>query len=306
MDATQKIKINVVVAERSYRITVNSSDEEKVRKAVDLVNQNVKRNKENNVYRDFQDLLSMTKELKRIEKADIRGFDFFDKLESCKKIGTVTIFSLNHDLLIEKYLGGKLYTPFKKLKDRIREFVPNKKWSNKKFSLYKLHGSINWYYATKSVSIDSNDTILEIDCEYLQCDINELCCHTGVYSHYNLLGILTGSYIKENKYCTIPYKYLFDKFDKKLHETHTLFISGYGWKDDGINRRILDWMETSDKRRMVIFSREISSVDYKRTEKDPPAALHKNWDIWINEKRIILVEKWISESCLSDIICYNR
>lgn len=29
MDATQKIKINVVVAERSYRITVNSSDEEK-------------------------------------------------------------------------------------------------------------------------------------------------------------------------------------------------------------------------------------------------------------------------------------
>ncbi len=60
MNATQKIKINVIVAERSYRITVNSSDEEKVRKAVDLVNQNVKRNKESNIYRDFQDLLSMS------------------------------------------------------------------------------------------------------------------------------------------------------------------------------------------------------------------------------------------------------
>lgn len=54
-----EIKINVIIAERSYRLTINKADEEKVMKAVTMLNERVKSYKQAYDYRDYQDLLSM-------------------------------------------------------------------------------------------------------------------------------------------------------------------------------------------------------------------------------------------------------
>ena len=54
-----EIKINVVIAERNYRLTINKADEEKVMKAVTMLNERVKSYKQAYDYRDYQDLLSM-------------------------------------------------------------------------------------------------------------------------------------------------------------------------------------------------------------------------------------------------------
>ena len=59
MSGVDEIKINVVIAERSYRLTVNKADEAKVLKAADMLNERIKSYKQTYDYRDYQDLLSM-------------------------------------------------------------------------------------------------------------------------------------------------------------------------------------------------------------------------------------------------------
>ena len=59
MSGTDEIKINVIIAERSYRMTVNKADEAKVLKAAEMLNDRIKSYKQAYDYRDYQDLLSM-------------------------------------------------------------------------------------------------------------------------------------------------------------------------------------------------------------------------------------------------------
>ncbi len=59
MNDVDEIKINVVIAERNYRLTINKTDEEKVMKAAEMLNDRVKSYKKTYDYRDYQDLLSM-------------------------------------------------------------------------------------------------------------------------------------------------------------------------------------------------------------------------------------------------------
>lgn len=59
MNGVDEIKITVVIAERSYRLTVNKADEAKVMKAAEMLNERIKSYKHTYDYRDYQDLLSM-------------------------------------------------------------------------------------------------------------------------------------------------------------------------------------------------------------------------------------------------------
>ena len=59
MNGRDEIKINVIIAERSYRLTINKADEAKVMKAAEIIEERVKSYKQAYDYRDYQDLLSM-------------------------------------------------------------------------------------------------------------------------------------------------------------------------------------------------------------------------------------------------------
>ncbi|MBR6879332.1 MAG: cell division protein ZapA [Bacteroidales bacterium] len=56
----EEIAINIVIADRSYKLTVTRADEEKVRKAAALINDRVKSYSKHYSFKDMQDLLSMT------------------------------------------------------------------------------------------------------------------------------------------------------------------------------------------------------------------------------------------------------
>ena len=55
-----EITINITILDRPYRLSVASTDEEKVRKAGTLINDRVKYYSKHYAYKDAQDLLSMT------------------------------------------------------------------------------------------------------------------------------------------------------------------------------------------------------------------------------------------------------
>ena len=55
-----EITINITLLDRPYRLSVARVDEEKVRKAGNLINERVKYYSKHYTYKDAQDLLSMT------------------------------------------------------------------------------------------------------------------------------------------------------------------------------------------------------------------------------------------------------
>ena len=59
MNEKDEIKINVVIAERNFRLSISKADEEKVMRAAEILNDRVKSYKQAYNYRDYQDLLSM-------------------------------------------------------------------------------------------------------------------------------------------------------------------------------------------------------------------------------------------------------
>ena len=59
MGEVEEIKINITVAERNYRLTIDKADEEKVRKAADMINERVKDFKRVYTDKDYLSLVSM-------------------------------------------------------------------------------------------------------------------------------------------------------------------------------------------------------------------------------------------------------
>ncbi len=55
-----EITINITLLDRPYRLSVARADEEKVRKAGNLINERTKYYAKHYAYKDMQDLLSMT------------------------------------------------------------------------------------------------------------------------------------------------------------------------------------------------------------------------------------------------------
>ena len=55
-----EITINITLLDRSYRLSVSRADEEKVRKAGELINERVKYYAKHYAYNDALDLMSMT------------------------------------------------------------------------------------------------------------------------------------------------------------------------------------------------------------------------------------------------------
>jgi cell division protein ZapA len=60
MSAMDEISINIVIADRSYKLTVARADEGMVRKAAALINERIKSYSTHYAFKDIQDLLSMT------------------------------------------------------------------------------------------------------------------------------------------------------------------------------------------------------------------------------------------------------
>ena len=55
-----EITINIVIADKSYKLTVSKADEEMVRKAAAMINERIKSYSAHYAFKDMQDLLSMT------------------------------------------------------------------------------------------------------------------------------------------------------------------------------------------------------------------------------------------------------
>lgn len=189
----------------------------------------------------------------------------------------VNVHTLNHDLFFERlnisdWLQGELCDGFEELgspyygdlsvkgrhyKCRLQQYTGN---YNKKFRLYKLHGSKDYgvYYAPNGATLIPEKYIKtrygvgfsELYKE-VQNENGEL-TYDRCWINYHA-DFLTGTTSKIERYAEpLLFKELFQRFRDNLKEAEKLIIIGYGGRDSEVNKMILENFACKSKPSFII------------------------------------------------------
>lgn len=188
------------------------------------------------------------------------------------------IFTLNHDILLEKYFENEkinIIDGFSEHnKDNFRFLDLNSYKMNKKSKtvLIKVHGSVSWWYNSRYQQIIELKDGYPYDSDY-----------------YGSATILIGTYNKLKDYTTISLfmdlHYLFIQY---LENVNYLVISGYSFGDIGINSIIKNWMNKKKSSKIIIIHPRFNNLLLK-------AKISFEIKDWVKEVRVININKRIEK-----------
>lgn len=198
-------------------------------------------------------------------------------LQSLAENNNINIHTLNHDLFFESFnasdwimgelcdgfeeLGSKYYGELsfagRQYKVRLQRYTGV---YDKKFRLYKLHGSRDYgVYYTSDKGIGMPETYVKTrfgvrfgDIFKERTDTNGNIEYEHCFINYHA-DFLTGTTSKIERYKEpLLYKKLFEFFRNNLKEASKLIIIGYGGKDTEINKMILENFDFKSKEVIII------------------------------------------------------
>lgn len=199
----------------------------------------------------------------------------------------VDIFSLNHDLLIENLprtnwlqhedisdgfhsyrspYYGELECNGHKYDCRLEEY---KAYYNTAIRLYKLHGSLDYILFKRCDSNGCfwNDKMIKvpygIGVDKTKKQNKKRLGYIMDWIEYNH-DFLSGTLSKQNHYNDIFYKKLFKRFRVILKKAECLIIIGYGGRDTGINKNIVDYYDYRNKPSFIVDPYYSTNKDLKR------------------------------------------
>ncbi len=184
------------------------------------------------------------------------SLSIFSDIYKDKKIENIHIFSLNHDILLEEFFRGKkdFTNGFEKEVNKVKYWDPNEFYKNYRVKLYKLHGSISWFYFipnNKKGPILFGDIGDDPDFYHTKDPDGKYQWPMG-NAH-----MLIGTYNKILSYTTDSiFSELFYLFQHKLRCIKNLIIIGYGFKDDGINNKIRMYYQDARDIKILIINPE--------------------------------------------------
>jgi hypothetical protein len=191
---------------------------------------------------------------------------------------------LNHDLLVEHFLRGtRIVDGFSPVPIHGVRYFDHREFqvTDCDVKLLKLHGSINWrvlpnddigiFTLTDSKGRDGGPIEVRQDQPWFL---------TGVGN--KLLDYQTGIFSAQ-----------LTEFDRALDEHDLIVMSGYGWGDHGISRRLRSWART--KGRIILLHQEPESLQVTRT-------LQHSFEQLVKNGRLLLIRKWMAGVGIDEIL----
>lgn len=204
-------------------------------------------------------------------------------------ISRMFILSLNHDLVIEEFFRTSdisYVDGFGKPVNDVRYWDFNLYKNDEKLNIAKLHGSINWFKYSRE-EYTPNEIGIPVHWDFWRTkDPN------GVYQHpiHGRPMFLVGTFNKIFQYTYDIYFLLYYLFYDTLIDTNTIIISGYSFGDKGINTRLIEWMYSNNERKIIVIHPEIDKLKHSSR-----GAIYLNWDKWVKDKKMIVIQKGIEE-----------
>ena len=211
-------------------------------------------------------------------------------------LADMNIFTLNHDRILELLLRADQGIPFT---DGFSEPLNNvRRWNPDLFNcelykvrLFKLHGSIDWFRIKPKGDDGSNQFIgIPVDWEYPSQSTMNQQCGTILERIYCRPKILVGTFNKMLNYLEDIYANLFCLFYRHLSNAKRLVISGYGFGDQGINTRIIEWCDSSSDRKITIIH-----PDPMKLKAEARGAVSVKLDAWPSRSKLEILQKRIED-----------
>src|SRR3990170_7564928 len=222
--------------------------------------------------------------------------------EACEdnRLSSVDIFTLNHDTVLEKCLkkNGIQFTDgfFKPDGEKHRYWKPSLFNSRSfKVRLLKLHGSIDWLRFGLEYAIDwSGDSIV------IPSDLQAVVITDAKGRKLLALDkrprLLIGTYNKMLEYNSGIYRELNYQFYRSLSNVKQLVICGYGLGDRGINTQVVDWLYSSNNRRIIVVDPRPETLKNKYL-----SSISNKWDILISTNKLRVLPKGIKQTSWQEI-----
>lgn len=180
----------------------------------------------------------------------IRNMDILGDLASSDQISRLDVFSLNHDLILERHLQSRsipFIDGFGPESDGVRVYDGTLYDGEGKVRVHKLHGSVNQFL----VKLRSDDGFKHRFA--IPTESNLWYSEDRHGNHLFNPAMLIGGQNKMIEYGMGEFRRLFSKFDTALDATNHVIVSGYGWRDFGITRTLLEWVRSSSENRLLIY-----------------------------------------------------
>lgn len=228
-----------------------------------------------------------------------RGLGLISEIAS--SVASLDVFTLNHDLLVERQLKADGITSLETgFDDRSHgEFSvyrsgwwADTKQSREKVRLFKLHGSLNWWlyefpgWARQYAAPDGDP--------FHSKDQGGRLVHPVEWK----AAFLSGTIVKELHYGVGLWAELFAAFRLHLANHTHLICCGYGFGDTGVNQRLVQWMHDrlDGSNRLVILTPD-SPENYLS---DKPYWLVRLYE----EGRVVFVPRYLEKCKLGDLSPY--
>lgn len=214
---------------------------------------------------------------------NFNGLALLSKIIDEPNFTKIDIFTLNHDTVIEKFFLSYKQPFCEGFGDKANGY---RFWdqslfgASERINLFKLHGSIDWYYFDETSWTD-----LRV-CK---------CTSEIIYHNPRKPIILIGTYNKLAEYIKSIYLELFCLFYKTLKDHNKIIISGYSFGDRGINDKIFDWLLTGNNR-MIIIDPYVENLKDRM-----PYILHQEWDA---KNKIVPIKEYIENVTLKKLEQY--
>ena len=212
--------------------------------------------------------------------------------------GSGTIATLNHDTVIESALCA-IEVPyddgFVALTPEMARLEPARLAAGSVLRVLKLHGSLDWHWVQERDCDTPREFRVRIS---PGADHSKLLLPDG--SRFRVTStrplILIGTHNKILDYSGEVFLRLFYRFSEALQKSSSLVVCGYGFGDKGINRTVLEWLESESSRRMTIIHPDPDALCREARE-----AISSRWDSWRERHKLRLVPRKLEELTASDL-----
>jgi len=209
----------------------------------------------------------------------------------------VDIFTLNHDTVIEKLLreaGVAFVDGFDTQRGDVRLFeAPLYDAPAARIRLFKLHGSIDWF----EFSGPEGEDLPRLG--IASCGDAETA--RGQTGRFLRIGegkpkMLIGTFNKMLEYGAGPFVELHSRLLASLGVAQVIVVVGYGFRDKGVNRAVVQWLfERRDRRLVVVHPRPNDLVAGAR------GVIQRHWEPLIQLGRLRVIEKYCEDLHPDDI-----
>ena len=211
----------------------------------------------------------------------------------CQKDDNVNIMSLNYDECVLKSLEGLGFEKgFKRKDERYLMQLDIVSFMNAKKVIYFPHGNLRFQFTDNdNVTYWNDANVAEHErWEGLrQGCVGSTLTYLGGKFAYNYNTFISTGQTKEDGLNHLPYSIYYQRFGSDIFNSDTIYIIGYSFGDEHINRMLRSFIELSQKNKIFIidyYTKEVTGTEEYKDQKNFITRLYSvfgpDWGVMYN------------------------